>query len=607
MPNGEEPRFAASRGAWWLAVVGLIGAVLAAYHNSLAGPFVFDDGAAITGNPTIRRLSDLGAVLSPPREGGQTVGGRPLVNLTLAVNYALGGADVRGYHAFNLGVHVLGALLLFGIVRRTLLRPGLSARFGAAATPLALAVALLWAVHPLLTESVTYVIQRAESLMGLFYLLTLYAFIRGWLVPAVVACVLGMATKEVMVTAPVLVLLYDRTFVAGSWRAAWVQRKAFYASLAAAWLLLGWLVLGAENRGGTAGLGLGDSVWTYALTQTRAMAVYLRLALWPHPLVFDYGTEMIEHLADALPFALLIAGLMAAAVWALVRRPVVGFLGAWFFAILAPSSSVVPIPVQTMAEHRMYLPLAAVVALAVPGLYSVWRRGCWLVLAVVAFAFAMLTVARNADYRSAVAIWADTVAKRPANARAALRLDRPAVNRGARSIRGDILVNSGNALRALGRVDDAVQRYEEALRLDPNLPAARFNLGGAYLQTNRFAEAADQFEQVLAIDPGNAAAHTGLGSALLLRGQTEAALGHYEAALRLDPSAKAHQDLGIALLEQAVRLEPEAARAHGFLGDALAAQGRPAEAAGHYRRALQLEPGNERVRRALEALPAPSR
>jgi tetratricopeptide (TPR) repeat protein len=671
-PREKDPSpFGASRGVIWLAAACLIGAILAAYHNSFSGPFVFDDGPAILGNPTIRHLSAFGDLLSPPREAGQTVGGRPVVNLSLAVNYALGGADVRGYHVFNLIVHTLGALVLFGIARRTLLQPALRERFGSAATPLALAVALLWAVHPLLTESVTYVIQRAESLMGLFYLLTVYCFIRSaksedntsgasgprapaaaptvenshynaWHLLAVVACVLGMATKEVMVSAPLLVLLYDRTFVAGSWRAAWAKRKVFYSSLGATWLLLGWLVLGAENRGGTAGLGLGDSVWTYALTQTRAIYLYLRLAFWPRPLVFDYGTDAIEHLADALPFVLAVALLIAGTAVALWRWPVAGFLGAWFFAILAPSSSFVPIPVQPMAEHRMYLPLAAVVALAVAAIYSRWRRGCWFVFAATALVLVALTAARNEDYRNPRSIWADTVAKRPGNARAqcyygdvlaaqgqftealahyqeAIRLDRPAATRGDRSIFADILVNSGNVLRALGREAEAVKRYEEALRVDPGLAAAHFNLGAIHLQANRLPAAVDQFEQALKIDPNYAAAHTSLGSALLLEGRTAEALIHYETALRLNPSAKAHRDLGIALLfvrklpeavaqlEQAVRLEPDFAQAHEFLGNALSAQGRKTEAAAHYQRALQIEPGNERARRALELLSAAPR
>ncbi len=657
--KGDRSPFAASRGAIWLAAAGLVGAILAAYHNSFSGPFVFDDSPAILGNPTIRHLSDLGAVLSPPRESGQTVGGRPMVNLSLAINYALGGTDVRGYHVFNLVVHALGALVLFGIMRRTLLQPALRERCGLAATPLALTVALLWAVHPLLTESVTYVIQRAESLMGLFYLLALYAFIRGsgghpsddkrmgartrdWLGVSFLACLLGMATKEVMVSAPVIVLLYDRTFVAGSWRTAWSQRKYFYAGLGATWILLGWLVLGAENRGGTAGLGLGDSVWTYALTQTRSITLYLRLALWPQTLVFDYGTDAIEHLPDALPFVVIVAGVIAGAVVAWRRSPALGFLAAWLGAILAPSSSFVPIPVQPMAEHRMYLPLAAVVALAVLALHSRWRRGCWFVFVAAALALAAGTVKRNEAFRSATSIWTDTVAKRPTNARAqcylgdalaaegkfaealahydeAMRLDRPALGRGDRSIAGDILVNSGNVLHALSRNDEAAKRFEEALRVDARLIAAHFNLGVVHLQANRLPEAVAQLEEVLKLDPNYTAAHTSLGSALLLAGRSAEALRHYEAALRLDPSAKSQRDLGTALLyakrlpeavahlEEAGRLEPEVALTQEFLATAFLALGQRTEAAAHFQRALQIEPGNQRVRRALEALTASAR
>src|SRR5260221_6241560 len=132
--KSDRPPFAASRGVIWLAVACLVGGILVAYHNSFSGPFVFDDGPAVLGNPTIRHLSDCGTVLSPPREGGQTVGGRPVVNLSLAINYALGGTEVGGYHVFNLIVHTLAALVLFGIARRTLLQPVLRERFGSAAT-----------------------------------------------------------------------------------------------------------------------------------------------------------------------------------------------------------------------------------------------------------------------------------------------------------------------------------------------------------------------------------------------------------------------------------------------------------------------------------------
>ena len=196
-------------------------AALVAYHNSFSGSFIADDEWSITDNPTIRHFS---SALSPPSHAG--VGGRPLLNLTYAFNYALGGLNVWGYHAFNLLVHALTGFTLFGIVRRTLLRPTLGKRFGVEAVPLALAVAVIWIVHPLQTEAVTFISQRAECLMGLFYLLTLYCFIRGlesgaparWLTLSVAACFLGALSKEIIMTAPVLVLLYDRTFATGSFR-----------------------------------------------------------------------------------------------------------------------------------------------------------------------------------------------------------------------------------------------------------------------------------------------------------------------------------------------------------------------------------------------------
>jgi protein O-mannosyl-transferase len=607
MPNSP---FVSARGGIWLAVACLVAAILAAYHNSFSGPFIFDDGPAILGNPTIRHLSAPVAVLSPPRERGQTVGGRPLVNLSLAINYALGGEEVRGYHAFNLGVHLLAALAFFGLARRTLLQPALIGRFGPAATPLALAMALLWAVHPLQTEAVAYVIQRAESLMGLFYLLTLYCFVRaaeadagatepatarryhGWLLAAAAACLLGMATKEVMVSAPLLVLLYDRTFVAGSWREAWARRRGFYLGLAATWLLLGWLVLGTANRGGTAGLGTGDSPWTYVLTQNRALLLYLRLAFWPRPLVLDYGTDLMGRWTEALPFAPVVVLLLAGTLVALWRWPAVGLLGAWFFAILAPSSSFVPIAVQPIAEHRMYLPLAAVIALVVAGVYAAARRAGWFVLGAAAAALLAATSARNEFYRTSERIWAETVAQRPRNARAqcyygdalaaggrfpealahydeAIRLDRPAAARGDRSILGDVLVNSGNVLRSLGREAEAADRYAEAERADPDLAAAPFNLGCLDLLADRRPAAIAHFERALKLEPNFTAAHTSLGSALLLDGRTAPALAHYEEALRLDPSAQAHRNLGLALmyarrtregaaqLAEAARLDPD--------------------------------------------------
>jgi len=285
----------------WSVVLGgalLILAALAVYRNSFAGPFIFDDALSIQENATIRHLWPIWQPLSPPHDGFITVAGRPIINLSLAVNYAGGGYDVWGYHALNLAVHILAGLALFGIVRRTLLRPRFNGRFDAVADGLAFAVALLWMVHPLQTESVTYIVQRAESIMGLFYLLTLYFFIRGadsarsrwWYVLCVIACALGMASKEVMASAPLMVMLYDRTFVSGSFRETWRRHWKLYVALAGTWVVLGYLMFFTANYGNDLANTRLQWVgrWAYLLTEPGVILHYLQLSVWPHPLCFDY-------------------------------------------------------------------------------------------------------------------------------------------------------------------------------------------------------------------------------------------------------------------------------------------------------------------------------
>ncbi len=155
----------------------ILAAGLWAYSNSFSGVFVLDDVRAIVQNETIRSLTPIEQVLSPPPRS--TVSGRPIANLSFAINYAISALDVRSYHVLNLLIHLACALTLFGVVRRTLQSSSLRASVGADATYVAAAVALIWVVHPLTTSAVAYVVQRVESLMSLFYLLTLYCAIRA--------------------------------------------------------------------------------------------------------------------------------------------------------------------------------------------------------------------------------------------------------------------------------------------------------------------------------------------------------------------------------------------------------------------------------------------
>lgn len=592
-------------------------AVLLAYSNSFAGPFVFDDLRAIPENPSIRRLWPLGPVLMPEVDGGLTISGRPLVNLSLAVNYALGGESVHSYHLANLLIHALAGLTLFGVARRTCLQPGLTTRFGTAALPLGWMAAAIWLLHPLQTESVTYVVQRAESLMGLCYLLTLYGFIRSteadskkgspstgsghsppegmacherrpqagveWLMLSFFACLFGMAAKEVMVSAPLIVFLYDRTFVAGSFSEVWRRRWRYYLGLAGTWILLAWLVAGTTGRGGTAGFGTVVGPWSYLLTQCQAILRYLWLVVWPHPLVFDYGTATVGHLGEVWPQALLLVTLAAGTLWAVARRPVWGFAGACFFLILGPSSSIVPVASQTMAEHRMYLPLIVPVMLAVAGLYAWLGLRSFLVCGALAAGCGGLTFSRNADYRGELALWTDTVAKWPTNGRAHNNL--------------------GKAVFAAGRPSEAVAHYQEAIRLQPAAPEPYYNLGLALARLNRSDEAMNHYQEALRRQPDYPEAHNNLGNSLLAAGRLAEAGAHYEAALRLKPGwAEAHSNLANVRLEQgrtteaiqcgeeAVRLAPGYAEARYNLGNALAQSGRLPAALTHYEEALRLRP-----------------
>ncbi|HUI07693.1 MAG TPA: tetratricopeptide repeat protein [Verrucomicrobiae bacterium] len=601
----------------------LIAAGLIAYLNSFRDAFVLDDLEAILDNPTIRHLWPIWRCLSPPHRGGLTVEGRPLINLSLAVNYAVGGYNVWGYHAFNLTVHILAGLTLLGIVRRMLLTPPLVLKFGAAADELALAAAVLWTVHPLNTESVTYIIQRAESLMGLFYLLTLYCFIRGvesaplqnlvgtrcsasegwprssaalpsapWSALSVVACALGMVSKEVMVSAPLMVLLYDRAFVSASFREAWRRRWPLYVALASTWILLGVVVVSAGPVATTAmnARRLGLRWWEYLATEPGVILYYLRLSVWPSPLCLNHPWPIANTWLRILPPAVVVSILVGASAWAWRKNPAPtsksrqawGFVGAWFFLILAPSSSFIPLH-DALYEHRMYLSSAVVVSLVVLGLYSAVGRRSLAVFVAVAIGLGFLTWRRNQDYRSEVALWSDTVAKFPNYAGPHYSL--------------------ATALQRAGRNQEAIGQYEQALRFDSSLADAHNNLGNILEHMGKLTDAIEQYEQVLRINPDYVQAHNNLGNVLLEAGRVREAIEQLQQALRIKPDfAEAHYNLGVALWqagrvqeaighwEEAVRFKPDYLEAHYNLGIALKQVGRIPEAIEHFQQALRIKP-----------------
>jgi len=530
------PRTSAPR-RWALAGL-VLAVVLAAYANSFRGAFVFDDRPAIVENATIQPGTTPADWLRPP--AASTVAGRPVLNVSFALNRAVGSGGTAGFHAVNLLIHLAAGALLFGVVRRTLRRVGAPDADLPAAT-----IAGLWLLHPLQTESVTYLVQRAESLAGLLYLAGAYAFIRSldsarqlWPAATVACAALGMATKETSVTFPVLMLLYDRGFAAASWTELWRRRRGVHLALAATWVVLAALMLGTHGRSGSAGFGTGMSVIGYAGTQIYAVAHYLQLALFPHPLVFDYGDTLHPFNLALAGSAIACATLVAAIGVVAIFRPAAGFAGLAFLMLLAPTSSVVPIASQTIAEHRMYLPLAAAIAALVLVVHRVIGARAAPAWIAAGLALAATTSARNRDYRSELALWTDTAAKRPEN------------------------------------------------------PRAHDWLGLAALQAGRIDVALVELHRAVVAAPGNARFHNNLGSALATAGRLSEATREFEAAFAADPqSAEARHNLGKIETNTAVTLLQA---------------GRPAEALPHLRRAVDLEPDNpvaqENLARALAAM-----
>ncbi|HMB95232.1 MAG TPA: hypothetical protein VKK61_04260 [Tepidisphaeraceae bacterium] len=281
----------------------IFAALAVVYARALNVPFVFDDTVSIVKNPSIVRLWPLFGVGGNPGPLNPTSGiptaGRPLVNLSFAINYHFGGLNTFGYRLFNLILHAMSALLIWRILARALRLDYFAGRFDRAAEPLALAVALLWAVHPLNTETIIYTTQRTELMVGLFYLATFYGCLRywgaqspaartGWLIVTTVACLVGAGCKEVIATAPLIMLIFERTFISGTFERALRRSWPLYVGMILSWLVLIGLNL-SSPRSGTAGFNVqGLPVLAWWFTQAKVFLIYLKLVVWPWPLAIHY-------------------------------------------------------------------------------------------------------------------------------------------------------------------------------------------------------------------------------------------------------------------------------------------------------------------------------
>ena len=436
---------------------------------------------------------------------------------------------------------------------------------------------LLWTLHPLNTEVVDYLMQRTESMMAAFYLLTIYASLRAstppgiaaslspgaastslspgrWLILGVLSCAAGMASKESMVTAPLVVWIFDRIFLFPSWRDSLRARWAFYLGLAATWGVLAALMLSSPRTFSAGFVGIQVSSVQYFLNQLKMVSWYLWLSVWPKDLVLFYGWTPQVTVAQIWPYALFLGLLLAATIAMLVRRPKVGFLGLWVAMTLAPSSSIAPIAAEVGAERRMYLPLIGVCVLVAVFVGRAFRPGArggpegppyvqtagLVLLLLVAAALGTRTFYRNQEYASSLVMAETVMARWPTPI--------------AHDMLGTALAGEGRHLEAVGHLRESAKDY----------PAARYSLGAELLNMGKLDEAAPILEAYARDEPRDArgrAGRVGLGRAYEASGQYSRAAVEYQAMLDA---------------------RPDDVEAHGLLAGALAAAGQFAQAVPHY-------------------------
>ena len=637
---------------WSAAVVFLLALLLwGIYGRTMSSPLVFDDRTSVIENSSIMKLWPLvgdrmPGPLNPP--AGIPTSGRPLVNLTLALNYHYGALSPWGYRCFNLVVHLLAALLVGLIVKRILELDFFAARFSGSSDALAMLTAVLWAVHPLQTESVIYVTQRTELMVGLFYLATVYGSLRYWSAPlgrwrqlwigvSTLACLAGMSCKEVMVTVPIVVLLLERTLITGTFRAALRQSWPLYAGLAMGWVLLAALNYDAP-RSASAGFHLSVPAYVWWFTQSKVLWMYFKLAVWPWPLLIHYYVPYVETFGEAWPWLLattVLVGITTVFVW---RRQATGLVGAWVLLILSPTF-VVPIITEVAAERRMYLPLAGIVLLGTASGFLLVRRAIFwiggtdravgttkpgrataMVAAMgtmLAIVWSVVDVHRLAAFQDPITLWQDTIREGAADSFAYNNLGYELVNAQRLqeamqplqqaltldSSEPKIYTNLGMALDGLGRSEEAIEEFQKALKIDPSYAVAKRNLALSLAKAGRAKDGIAELEAVVGAHPNDATAHYDLGIALGQAGRFPEAIEQFQLAVAIRPEyPAAYNNLGVALLklqqmeaairafETAIAFDPKSGEAHKNLGVVLMSAGRPQEAISHFEELLRLDP-----------------
>ncbi|MHB8481337.1 MAG: tetratricopeptide repeat protein [Nitrospiria bacterium] len=591
-----------------IAVLFLFFSVFLAYGHTLNYAFHFDDLKTFVENPSLHIKELSWANISPVLHAN-----RPVANLTYALNFYFDRLETRGYHLVNILIHFMTAVIIYFIFLRTLSLPGLEepfARITVYRGQISLLGALLWAVHPVQTQAVTYVVQRMASLAALFYLLSLLAYINGrlsrgkefwgWLALSALSAGLAFGTKENTLTLPFVIGLYD-LFLISRFKIHFSLRYRVILVILLAGLFIGfsWIYRMYGTTGGllsmlSANYGTEEmDPWLRTMTEWRVIVLYMMLLLFPYPgrMSLDYDFPMSRSLFDPMTTFLslcVILGLIGFALFNARKRPLISFSILWFFINLAIESTFIKL--DLVFEHRLYLPSVMLFLLFSAGIYllalryQIRRQEVVLTTAIILISVLLfMTHERNKVWRSSVSLWSDTALKAPNKSR--------------------VINNLGKAYLEEEQWERAKSKFAEAIRLNPKNQEALNNLGNAYQRDGNYAAAIKYYQDVLELNPNNPLGHNDLGVAYQALGKSDLALREFREAVRLDPDyTDAHNNLGnIYLLsnqldlaaveyQKTIDLNPKHPMAHTNLGVLYQKQGKVKEAVNELRIGLSLNP-----------------
>jgi len=517
------------------------------YSNTLEGPFLLDDGSNIKNNPAIR-LTQLSWSGIENAASKSPLSNRPLAYISFAFNYYFHSYRTVGFRLVNILIHMSAGVFLFLFIKTTLGLPALESRFGNSRWLPYIAV-LIWLVHPLHTQSVTYIVQRMNSMASMFYILSMLCYARArltqspkikWLLAA--ACltsgILALGTKETAATLPCFLLLYEWFFLQDLSR-EWLRRHLPFL-IGVFILLIGVSLIYLDGHSFAKILSRYElrnfTLTQRVFTEFRVVILYLSLLIYPHPnrLNLDYDFPLSHSLIDPLTTLLAlfaIIGLLAWSFWLARKDRLISFCLLWYLGNLVIESSIIGL--EIVFEHRTYLPSMMIILMAAILTDRYLRSNVLKIVLICAIplVFSAWTYERNTIWSNAVSLWSDVVKKSPQKARPHNNL--------------------GNALKRQGKIKEAMAHFNKALQINPGYAKAHNNLGTALASQGKTEEALEHFGMALYINPGYAAAHSNIGVAMAGQDEFEKAIVHFRAALRLKPDyAKVHSNLGAALVRQ---------------------------------------------------------